>query len=70
MLHACCAFVTLPTLIFYVCNWSSFTAAAVSFSDVPTKQFILSLDKRLACVVSDLDATHVFVKKDSIKEIQ
>eukprot|EP00752_Nemacystus_decipiens_P016366 g14633.t1 len=38
--------------------------------DVPTKQFILSLDTRLACVVSDLDATHVFVKKDSIKEIQ
>eukprot|EP00752_Nemacystus_decipiens_P016367 g14633.t2 len=39
-------------------------------ADVPTKQFILSLDTRLACVVSDLDATHVFVKKDSIKEIQ
>lgn len=38
--------------------------------DVPTKQFILSLDARLACVVSDLDATHVFVKKDSVKEIQ
>ncbi|CAN0497495.1 unnamed protein product [Ectocarpus sp. 8 AP-2014] len=30
----------------------------------------MSLDARLACVVSDLDATHVFVKKDSIKEIQ
>lgn len=41
-----------------------------SSSDVPTKQFILSLDARLACVVSDLDATHVFVKKDSVKEIQ
>lgn len=41
-----------------------------SCSDVPTKQFILSLDARLACVVSDLDATHVFVKKDSVKEIQ
>ena len=39
-------------------------------SDVPTKQFILSLDTRLACVVSDLDATHVFVKKESIKEIK
>ncbi|CAM9476864.1 unnamed protein product [Pylaiella littoralis] len=39
-------------------------------SDVPTKQFILSLDARLACVVSDLDATHIFVKKDSVKEIQ
>lgn len=39
-------------------------------SDVPTKQFIMSLDARLACVVSDLDATHVFVKKDSVKEIQ
>lgn len=39
-------------------------------SDVPTKQFIMSLNPRLECVVSDLDATHVFVKKSCIKEIE
>jgi len=52
----------------------AYAAAVVALpacsSDVPTKQFILSLDARLECVVSDLDATHIFVKKDSIKEIQ
>lgn len=30
----------------------------------------MSLDARLACVVSDLDATHVFVKEDSLEAIQ
>ncbi|CAM9468092.1 unnamed protein product [Discosporangium mesarthrocarpum] len=41
-----------------------------SRSDVPTKMFIMNLDSKKKCVISDLDATHVFVKADSLPEIR
>ncbi|CAM9812955.1 unnamed protein product [Choristocarpus tenellus] len=51
-------------------TYTKVTIHALSPSDVPTKQFIMSLNSKKKCVISDLDATHVFVKADAVDEIR
>jgi Transcription factor TFIIH complex subunit Tfb5 len=43
-----------------------------SYSDIPTKQFILHLNSKQAqgFIINDLDDTHVFVEANAVQQIR